>query len=401
MASSHDGHRIGFSAGLPIALALAAASTGVIVPALRGLVEQSGHGSTAAGVFIAAHVAGGVVGAAFGTRALAWTGSARRLAIAGLGASIAVTLAIAAIDALDVRIGLRFVDGICHLLALTALIAAGTAGDGERRAGRAVWLGVAIVIGVAAGLGVGGLIDAPARALVVAAALSAGGLVATVVWLPGEPHRVAVVEPRGTGPRPIAPGLLAFGERFIFGMLSVAASFLAPPARVGLVLGVFMTSSLLAMPVARRLAATWGPRKLAVRATLAFALGLAAAGVVDVFATIPGALVWAIACGASAGALYASALVLAARATGLADRVRDMATVQAAGSAGHAFGALVAGIAVDILPGTLAIAAPGVGIIAAAAIGVWLTVPDAARECPVIGPLANLADEAPDSSQSA
>jgi hypothetical protein len=39
------------------------------------------------------------------------------------------------------------------------------------------------------------------------------------------------------------------------------------------------------------------------------------------------------------------------------------------------------------LPGTLAIAAPGVGIIAAAAIGVWLTAPDAARDCPVIGPL--------------
>ncbi|HET9626438.1 MAG TPA: hypothetical protein VFP84_33985, partial [Kofleriaceae bacterium] len=95
----------------------------------------------------------------------------------------------------------------------------------------------------------------------------------------------------------------------------------------------------------------------------------------------------AISGGAAAGALYASALVLAARAAGLADRVRDMATVQAAGSAGHAFGALVAGVAVELLPGTLAIAVPGVGIIAAAAVGVWLTVPEAARECPVIGPV--------------
>ena len=380
--------------GLPIALALAAASTGVIVPALRGLVEQSGHGSTAAGVFIAAHVIGGVVGAALGTRALAWAGSARRLAIAGLAASIAVTLAIAAVDDLPVRIGLRFVDGICHLLALTALIGAGTAGEGERRAGRAVWLGVAIVIGVAAGLGIGGVLDAPVRALVVAAALSAAGLVATVRGLTDEPHAPAVASPRATGPRPFAPGMLAFGERFIFGMLSVASSFLAPPPRVGLVLGVFMTASLCAMPIARRLAAAWGPRKLAVRATLAFVLGLAAAGVVDVFATVPGALVWAIACGLSAGALYASALVLAARAAGLADRVRDMATVQAAGSAGHACGALVAGFAVDWLPGTLAIAAPGVGIIAAAAIGVWLTAPDAARDCPVIGPLTEMAEPA-------
>ncbi|MBC7973786.1 MAG: hypothetical protein H7138_02290, partial [Myxococcales bacterium] len=33
----------------------------------------------------------------------------------------------------------------------------------------------------------------------------------------------------------------------------------------------------------------------------------------------------------------------------------------------------------------LAIVIPGVGIIAAATFGVWLTVPEAARDCPVIG----------------
>jgi hypothetical protein len=64
-----------------------------------------------------------------------------------------------------------------------------------------------------------------------------------------------------------------------------------------------------------------------------------------------------------------------------------MATVQAAGSAGHALGALSAGTLAFALPGMLVIAVPGVAVIAAAAIGVWFLVPDAARDCPVIGGL--------------
>jgi hypothetical protein len=59
-----------------LALLFTVASTGVIIPVLRLLVEQSGHGTGAAAVFTAAHVAGGVVGAAFGSRARAPPGSA-------------------------------------------------------------------------------------------------------------------------------------------------------------------------------------------------------------------------------------------------------------------------------------------------------------------------------------
>src|SRR5689334_18114627 len=94
-----------------VPISLAAASTGIVIPSLRALVEQSGHGGTAAGVFTAAHVLGGVIGAALGATALRRAGSARRLAIAGLVASVALTLVMAALDALPVRIALRFADG--------------------------------------------------------------------------------------------------------------------------------------------------------------------------------------------------------------------------------------------------------------------------------------------------
>jgi MFS family permease len=390
--------------GATAAIALAAASTGVVVPALKSLVEDTGHGPVSAGLFMAAHVLGGVIAALWGAHALRTAGSARRLAVVALAASIAVTLAMAAIEPLELRIVLRFADGACHLLAITALVAAATAGDAALRTRRAVAMGLAIVLGIAGGLGVGAVLGHPRVALVVAALLSGASLITVVAHVAAEP---LLVVPPGAAPSvspgvsndrrrgPIAPGLLAFGERFIFGTLTVATPFLAEPARVGAVLGVFMVTSVIALGAARRYAVTWGPRKLAVRSTLAFALALAAAAVLDVFASLWIALPWAIVGGGAAGALYASALVLAARSAALEDRMRDMATVNAAGSAGHALGALCAGLLVGVLPGTLVIALPGVAIIAAATIGVWITVPAAARDCPVVGGLAKLADGEP------
>src|SRR5262245_12588397 len=93
------------------ALALAAASTGVVVPVLRLLVHEAGRGSVAAGVFMAAHVVGGIVGATLGARALRTAGSTRRLAAAALAASAVITLAIAALASFELRVALRFVDG--------------------------------------------------------------------------------------------------------------------------------------------------------------------------------------------------------------------------------------------------------------------------------------------------
>jgi MFS family permease len=369
-----------------IALGCAAASTGVVVPVLRPLVEDTGHGSVAAGVFSAAHVLGGVAGAAFGARALRRAGSPRRLAAAALLASIAVTLAMAGLGSLELRVALRFLDGGCHLLAITALVAAATAGDPDQRARRAVILGVAIVLGLVAGLGIGSRFVRPAPALVAAAILSGAALATVLARIPPEPAPPA--PPRRAGDRgPIAPGLLAFCERFSFGSMTVAMSFLASPARTGLVLGVFLVASVLGLGAAWRHVPALGPRKLAVRSALGFALALAASAAVDVLASPALAALWAVAAGVASGSLYAGALVLATRSAEIEDRARGMATVHAAGSAGHALGALSAGTLAFALPGMLVIAVPGVAVIAAAAIGVWLAVPQAASDCPVIGAL--------------
>ena len=403
------------------ALGLAAASTGIVIPVLRPLVDQTGHGSIAAGVFTAAHVIGGILGTACSARALRFAGSARRLAAGALFASILVTLATAAASSLEARIALRLLDGGCHLLAITALVAAATTGDAAARARRAVVMGLAIVLGIAAGLGLGAKLDAiahaiigrvlgdlgdpaaaraadlfgrPEAALVAAAVLSGGALLVVLLGVADLPLGAAAHH--ALGRRPPAPGLLAFGERYIFGTLTVAMPYLASRSRVGMVLGVFMVASVIAMPVARRFATRWGARRLAVRSTLGFAVTLGVAGGFDVLGSIGAALAWAIACGGSAGALYACALVLVARSSELDERMRDMGTVYAAGSAGHALGALTAGLLIAALPGMLVVAVPGIAIIAAATIGVWISVPDAALDCPVIGGIAGGETPVPD-----
>jgi MFS family permease len=378
--------------GATIAVALAAASTGVVIPWLRVLVEHAGRGSMSASLFVDAHVIGGVVGAACSARALRSARSTRSIPVAALAGSVVATLAIAGIGSFALRVGLRLLDGGCHVLALTALIAAATSGDAELRARRAVVMGIAIVLGVGAGFGVGGLLDDPEAALVVAALLSGAALFAVIAGVPSEPPAVAVAT-RTPGRRSIAPGLLAFGERFVFGTLSIAGPFLAPPARVGLVIGVAMTASVIAMPFARRYARSRGERRLAVRSTLAFAVMLAAAPVIHVFASSGRALAWAIGCGLSSGALYTTALVLVARSVALEDRARDMGTVHAGGNAGFALGVLCAGVLVGALPDMLVVTVPGIAIIAVATLVVWLTVPTAARDCPVIGGLTALGDD--------
>jgi len=378
--------------GTTAALVLAVASTGVVIPWLRVLVEQANRGSVSASVFVDAHVVGGMVGAVLGARALRLARSARSLALAALAGSVATTLAIAALDSFVPRVGLRLLDGACHVLAITALVAAATSGDAELRARRSVRMGIAIVLGIGGGFGLGGgVVRDPVTALVVAALLSGAALVTVFAGVAAEPPEVA--PPRAPGRRQIAPGLLAFGERFMFGTLSIAGPFLATPARVGLVTGVAMTTSVVAMPFARRYARVSGVRRLAVRSTLAFTVMLAAAPVIHVFASFGRALGWAIACGLSSGALYATVLVLVARSVALEDRARDMATAHAAGNAGFALGALCAGVMVGVLPDMLAVTVPSVAVIAAATLAVWLTVPTAARDCPVIGGIAGLGDD--------
>ncbi|MGH2901351.1 MAG: hypothetical protein ACRDMZ_21920, partial [Solirubrobacteraceae bacterium] len=77
--------------------------------------------------------------------------------------------------------------------------------------------------------------------------------------------------------------------------------------------------------------------------------------------------------------LYACALVLVARSTALEDRLRDMGSVHAGGSAGFAAGALCAGTLASLLPGALVIAIPSAVMLLATMVGIWIAIPPARR----------------------
>jgi MFS family permease len=129
---------------------------------------------------------------------------------------------------------------------------------------------------------------------------------------------------------------------------------------------------------------TRGVRRVALRSAFALAVALALTGVIDVFSSVAIALAWAPLTGAAAGALYACALVLVARSAALEDRLRDMGSVHAGGSAGFAAGALCAGTLAQLLPGTLVIAVPSAAMMAAALVGLAIAIPPPGRDAPVV-----------------
>ena len=349
------------------ATAATAAAAGIVVPALRALVERHGGGPVAGGLFIALHVLGGVTGAALMPLLVRRSGS-RRLVPAALAISALASLGVLAAPGLGTVLLLRTLDGACHLLALSALLAgAGGAALGERET-RNAWLGGAIVLGLAAGLGVGGAVAAtsPAAALVGAAVLAAGAAVcARGAGTDGPRAPQAAAPSRGAA---WLPALLGFCERGSFGVLAVVAAFALGPARTALVLGTFMTASVLVMPLARAGARRSSPIEMASLAGGLLVLVFALAAWPMVLARPWTAAAWALAGGAGAGTLYVAGLLLIARDPDPGRRARDAAAFHAAGSLGHATGALIGGLLVAHAPPALALAAPAGFYLAALAL---------------------------------
>jgi hypothetical protein len=130
-----------------------------------------------------------------------------------------------------------------------------------------------------------------------------------------------------------------------------------------------MGVSVLALPFGRYAAERWGAGTLARRTTAMLAILLVLAAAPGVLDGAP-AIVWAFLGGSAAGALYAAVLALVASHAEVTDRLGAMAAVHAAGNAGHATGAIVAGGLLHAAPPTVAVAIAGLVL---AALGAALT----------------------------
>jgi hypothetical protein len=325
----------------------AAAATTTAVPSLKALVEAHGGGAGAGGVFVAAHVIGQVLGAALLRRRLMRGGEirARALVVGALAASAAITVAMALVAAATSQLAallvLRAADGVAHVLAVMGLLGA-MAGEARLR-----WLGGLLVVGVAAGLGVGtALVGRPVAEPVAAGALLSG--LAAVLAAAAVPARVRR-EPRAAGPsRAPATAVLSVGAmRFAFGVMTVGLPFLGRSTGhtrvVGITLGTMMLASVATLPLVAAAGHRIGWSAVARIGALVLTAALASIAVPGLIGSIPG-LGWAPVAGLAAAGIYAAALAAVAAIADAGARTGAVGVVHAAGSAGHAAGALLAGV---------------------------------------------------------
>lgn len=346
-------------------LLLACATTGVVIPSLRPLVEEVfGLGATAAGFFVAVHVAGTIAGARLWPLLLRRSEAGgrlhlRRLLGGSLLASAVMSGAMALTPWFPLLFALRFGEGIAHVGAVMLLMGLGTRGNGEGRTRDAAMLGTCLVLGVAAGMGVGAALasSGPATAFLAAALLA---LAALALARPlGE--RTFAVAPRSPdlvpSPASRTPPMLVLAERLAIGALTVWVPFHLEPRTSGALLGTLMTASVLGMPLARMLARRLRPGRTTLLGVGTFAAALISGGEAQGL-TAPG-LSWAIAGGLGAGILFAGALMLVATQSDPALRTRGMGLVHAFGSVGFLLGSLVgtAAATANVGPGPVGAAA--------------------------------------------
>jgi hypothetical protein len=358
---------------------LAAAGTTTAVPSLKPLVGALGGGEGAAALFVAAHVIGQVLGAVVVRRTLAARTEleARRMVVGALVASAALTGVMALVAherwGLAPLILLRVADGAAHVAAVMGLL--GT-GSGERRLR---WLGALLVVGVAAGLGIGAALVGRGLAVPIAAAalLAAAAVPLALVAVPARVRRE--VRARGPSAAPITSVISVGAMRFSFGAMTVGLPYVAATKHearlVGGTLGVMMLASVATLPLVAAAAHRAGWTAVARLGAAVLAVGLAAIAVPDLIGSYLG-LAWAPVAGLAAAGIYAAALAALAAIEDPGRRTGAVGVVHAAGSAGHAAGALIAGAVMsrhglDVAPAT---ATALLGALAVGAAGILLAV---------------------------
>lgn len=360
---------------LAATLALSAMTVGLPIPGLRLLVvDQFGRGGISAGAFAALHVVGTIVGAWLWGRWLrARTGAValRPVTRIGLACSALLLTLTGLASSFPLLLTLRFLDGVVHVGIVMLLMGAGAHGDERRRAQQMGWLGAVMVLGVGAGLALGGMLatSEPRLPFFVAALLAGVGSQLTASALPNElktgPESSAMQPARGVkfGAAVIGPMVLVFVERLAMGVLTVALPYAAIGSQartIGTVLGTFVAVSVVVMPLVRRLQERLGFGATGQLASLLLAVSFAVLAIPSTL-TMPLALCWAVLAGAAAGATFMCGLLAIASRADPRVRMRALGVVHAAGGVGHACGAFASGLLVAweaSVPGQPGVLAP-------------------------------------------
>ena len=345
-------------------LFISALPDAMVVPVLRQLlVERYGVSVGAAHAFMSVNLIGALAGiglAGFLRRRfdLVSTITIAALANAALLAMMAVPIGFVP------TLVLRCVEGAADLTVYAVLFAfiaqAGPPSTRGRRMGAAA---TSMMLGIALGVGLGGIIGAQTAALCLWAGALACVVVAAAVGLTLRPNRDQRTGPRsrnsvaqrGVQSRPIwRPLAMMFSDRFVSALLATTVPlYLASvtdmsPAAIGGLVGLAMLMTALGTWPAGRLADRIGSLRLRLIAGCIYAPGVALIPLA-VSGNLTIAIIDFVLIGLAGAALFASSLVAVCDS----DRgTVGMGAYHAAGNAGFLVGPLLAGAALSLLGGS-------------------------------------------------
>jgi MFS family permease len=326
------------------------------VPVLRELVhDRFAVSELLTSLFMSINMVGALVAAPI-VGALADRIGRRRAILAGaLLADALCFFALAADVSFALFLGLRFVEGCAHIAALSMLLAAASHALGPERRGRAMGLvGGSMMLGVAAGAPLGGVLGR-SGALV---PLEVGGS----VLLAGAVFAAFAVRDRGAGsarpgfaeiravlrghPALLIPLAFSFADRFTVGFFTTTFSLYVrrihelPAARIGLAIAAFMIPfALLSYPVGR-LAERGHVVALLCGGSLLYAAATACVG----FVGPPGLYTLMFGIGITAAVMFVPSLLLATELAPESIRTTALGAFNAAGSLGFVLGPLAGGL---------------------------------------------------------
>ncbi len=345
-------------------LFLSALPDAMVVPVLRQLlVERYGVSVGAAHAFMSVNLIGALAGIGLVVFIRRRCNLVNSITIAALANASLLAMMAVPIGFVPTLV-LRCIEGAADLTVYAVLFAfiaqAGSPSTRGRRMGAAA---TAMMLGIASGLGVGGIVGGQTAVLCLWAGALACVIVAAAAGLTLRPNRAQrtglssryTTAEGGVDSRPIwRPLAMMFSDRFVAALLATTVPlYLASvtdfsPAAIGGLVGLAMLMTALGTWPAGRLADRVGSLRLRLIAGCVFAPGVALIPLV-VSGNLAITIIDFVLIGLAGAALFASSLVA------VCDSGRGavgMGAYHAAGNAGFLVGPLAAGAALSLLGGS-------------------------------------------------
>jgi MFS family permease len=331
------------------------------VTVLRGLVqERFGVGEFLASVFMSINMVGAVIAAPIAGALADRRGRRSDLIVAALVLDALLLGALALPVPFEIFMGIRFLEGGAHIVALSLLLSLASQARPEAQRGRVMGLvGGGIMLGVAIGAPLGGVLgrEDPIRPLYAASALVA--LAAGLAWRTLDETPIAATRPSlrqvvaalRAHPLVLAPLAFAFADRFTVGFYTTTFSFFLsrihalPPPRIGLLMAAFMLPfALLSYPFGRLSERT---SRVAMICGGSLVYGLFTAGVP--WCPAPALPLLMLGLGVASAVMFVPSLLLTSEAAPESIRTTAMGAFNAAGSLGFIVGPAVGGLLSELV----------------------------------------------------